>query len=138
MTPREIERLLPGPETDATIEAEVFGCHVVARSMEKVFVVTAEIDNNGNPLPTRSPREFSTSPDEALKILHHYPGWQMWRDYGVTKANLNVKLRSSHVTINGIGTDQLFCMAICKAALNLEYMIKEFQEELERRQHERA
>jgi len=131
MTARQIEELAPGVETDAAIEAQVFG-HGVAL-LEGGWQVCEEPANG-----LRKPRKFSTLPEEALKILDRNPEWQMWNDYGAIKASFSLGIANGEVRVNGIGVDQLFCMAICKAALMVEYHIKECVASIERRKKEKA
>lgn len=114
MTPKEIEQLKADRFTDAAIEEEFF--HQVGHRIHLA-------EYRGEPL--RVSRKFSTDPTEALKILDAAPGWQMWYDDGKICVNLSFKIGGTSILVSGIGRDESFCLAICKAALMLMWQLRE-------------
>lgn len=125
MTPKQIENLKPGSETDAAIEKEFFGEE--ARSLDGDDVYFYVFQSNGN---RRLPRQFSTRIEEALKILEASPGWRAWH----TPEGINVQLivkdperRDGVDFITGIGCDNSLALAVCKAALMIRYYIEKWK-----------
>ena len=119
MTPRQIENLQAGPDTDAAIEAQFFK-HGVAL-LERGWTVLDAGDSQW-----RDPRKFSTDVITALAILTACPGWQMWQtlEGDIYKVNVQLSVRVEMpdgivALITGVGTDLSMALAICKAALML-------------------
>lgn len=134
MTPREIkplsqqeiENLHAGPKTDAEIEQRYFGFAVYGWHGGHYLVDENPEDPETS---TRSPRKFSRDTDEALKILEASPGWRAWHEADARGVTIQLtRVVGDGVTwITGHGRDQSFVMAICKAAIYLAEMVKEWE-----------
>jgi hypothetical protein len=121
MTPQQIEDLQPGRETDAAIEAQFF--HYGVGLLEDGWIIWEADDK-----PPRKPRKFSTDPAEALKIFDAAPGWRAWHDDGKINVQLIFRIRDGLTLIQGIGRDESFPLAVCKAALMLMCVLRDFKE----------
>jgi len=121
MSPKLIEYLTAGPETDAMIEREIFGHDVEEGPRKGIFFVTEIDGQTGAQSPTRAPYPFSTDVAIALAILDRFPGWRMWQetsDIRYVNVQLNLVMAPwGNVTITGNGRDLSIALAICKAAL---------------------
>lgn len=125
LTPQQIEGLMAGPTIDATIENHFFGFVIYGRTSRTYLVDEHPDDPDVN---TRSPRQFSTSPLEALKILEASPGWRAWHWEDGIHIQLTRTVGDGLTWINSVGIDSNFAKAICKAALLLCYFIREWEE----------
>lgn len=139
MTPQKIEHLQAGRETDALIEEHFFGFKVIGKAGGHYHVVES-------PDSFEAPRDayrLSTNVMEALRILDRAPGWRMWQMMtgNIYKINVQLSARIEQPDgrvdiITGTGVDISMALAICKAALMLDYFIQEYRSKLKRMESE--
>jgi hypothetical protein len=122
MTQQQIEDLKAGVETDAEIEHQFFG-HTYYGYTPKTNI---QIDE-GEGKPLRDPRPFSRGAHEALMILDAAPGWRAWHGEEGICVQLGLRIRDTIATVQGIGIDKSFPLAVCKAALMLIYVLRDFK-----------
>jgi len=132
LTSQEIEDLRPGPKTDAAIEREFFEFVVYGTLGGHYLIDEKPDDPDAN---TRSPRMFSRRIEAALKILDACPGWRAWHDVDGINVHITKIIDDGATWVNSIGRDQTLIMAICKAALNLVLMERDWRESHEEKKN---